>query len=370
MVQHGLHTFRSFRPKIRYSCCSICPSGMQVRNPSRLPKQEQKMLGQGFLGTWREPMMITDAFLPLFVSIGQGGIQWPRPYRHWWLWLDQPPEHKHPPGRWSKPSPRAQWLEPRWSGQQTCHRCWWRRGGKIWRPSLRPVQESTVPTAPHRVPKLSLSWSLFGSLVVRLAGPLTLSELGGKQTETASQGRAKQNRPKELTWSGSPSSLQEPGAFEDIRGLVLVGDVLVGFSYLGDPNTQANTQASLHAMFAMFCSSKTILLLSSFLICLICFGLKGEQSQGIGGRARSRPQVLKDLDVGEGSCPLIQAPRRQAVREDRHGKTASELSKDHECHLAENPQNTSKFESKCKICGINSCLCAPILELRCPSQII
>ena len=34
-------------------------------------------------------------------------------------------------------------------------------------------------------------------------------------------------------------------------------------------------------------------------------------------------------------------------REDRHGKTASELSKDHECHLAENPQNTSKFESKC-----------------------
>ena len=293
MVQHGLHTFRSFRPKIRYSCCSICPSGMQVRNPSRLPKQEQKMLGQGFLGTWREPMMITDAFLPLFVSISQGGIQWPRPYRHWWLWLDQPPEHKHPPGRWSKPSPRAQWLEPRWSGQQTCHRCWWRRGGKIWRPSLRPVQESTVPTAPHRVPKLSLSWSLFGSLVVRLAGPLTLSELGGKQTETASQGRAKQNRPKELTWSGSPSSLQEPGAFEDIRGLVLVGDVLVGFSYLGDPNTQANTQASLHAMFAMFCSSKTILLLSSFLICLICFGLKGEQSQGIGGRARSRPQVLK-----------------------------------------------------------------------------
>ena len=182
MVSACLRTFRSFRsfrPKIRYSCCSIYPSGMQVRNPSRLPKQEQKMLGQGFLGTWREPMMITDAFLPLFVSIGQGGIQWPRPYRDWWLRLDQPPEHKHPPGRWSKPSPRAQWLEPRWSGQQTCHRCWWRRGGKIWRPSLRPVQESTVPTAPHRVPKLSLSWSLFGSLVV-LASPLTLSELGGK----------------------------------------------------------------------------------------------------------------------------------------------------------------------------------------------
>ena len=184
MVQHGLRTFRSFRPKIRYSCCSIYPSGMQVRNPSRLPKQEPKMLGQGFLGTWREPMMITDdAFLPRYpvaLSIGQGGIQWPRPYRHWWLRLDQPPEHKHPPGRWSKPSPRAQWLEPRWSGQQTCHRCWWRRGGKIWRPSLRPVQQSTVPTAPNRVPKLSLSWSLFGSLVVRLAGPLTLSELGGK----------------------------------------------------------------------------------------------------------------------------------------------------------------------------------------------
>jgi hypothetical protein len=100
-------------------------------------------------------------------------------------------------------------------------------------------------------------------------------------------------------------------------------------------------------MFAMFCSSKTILLLSSFLICLICFGLKGEQSKAVDGRAQSRPQVLKDLDVGEGSCPLIQAPRRQAVREDRHGKTASELSKDHECHLAEDPQNTSKFESKC-----------------------
>ena len=116
---------------------------------------------------------------------------------------------------------------------------------------------------------------------------------------------------------------------------------------MGDPNTQANTQASLHAMFAMFCSSKSIFLLSSFLICLICFGLKGEQSKAVDGRAQSRPQVLKDLDVGEGSCPLIQAPRRQAVREDRHGKTASELSKDHECHLAEDPQNTSKFESKC-----------------------
>ena len=118
------------------------------------------------------------------------------------------------------------------------------------------------------------------------------------------------------------------------------------------------------AMFAMFCSSKTILLLSFFLICLICFGLKGEQSQGVDGRAQSRPQVLKDQDVGQGSCPLIQALRRQAVHEDRHGKTASELSKNHECHLAENPQNTSKFESKdIKICGINSCLCAPILSI-------
>ena len=127
---------------------------------------------------------------------------------------------------------------------------------------------------------------------------------------------------------------------------MLVGVCWSDFNTWGIPrSSQYSSQSSCHVRHVLLFKNHTSLIFFSYL-----FNLFRPERRAKSRHRWQSPQPspsFENLDVGEGSCPLIQAPRRQAVREDRHGKTASELSKDHECHLAENPQNTSKFESKC-----------------------